>query len=210
MLEELNAAGLRISRRSKTVRQTVRRRKEDLIGEPSSFETTETAVTTEDEYEDFDSPDQGDDFERLDDIRGICDQIDWNVMNNDSTVYLLTTYLIADKIVCSLSDIEPDVEYDHVCEYGRSFLFRLPSGEIHHLLLRLQCSISASQILCAANMATVSIHYPVSSVPVRSSTVDFSARKVSRRCSVFGETTVWMKYASSSHDDDDESKQMQR
>jgi hypothetical protein len=33
-------------------------------------------------------------------------------------VYILTTYLVSDKIVCSLSDVESDIEYEHVCEYG--------------------------------------------------------------------------------------------
>ncbi|CAF4943893.1 unnamed protein product [Rotaria sp. Silwood1] len=36
------------------------------------------------EEEDFDSPDESDDFEQIDDVREICDQVVWNVMKNDS------------------------------------------------------------------------------------------------------------------------------
>ncbi|CAF3836522.1 unnamed protein product, partial [Rotaria sp. Silwood1] len=45
------------------------------------------------EEEDFDSPDESDDFEQIDDVREICDQVVWNVMENDSQVYTLTTFL---------------------------------------------------------------------------------------------------------------------
>ena len=70
------------------------------------------------EYDDLDSPDESDEFERFADIHGICNQIHWNVLNDNSTVYILTTYIVSDKIVCSLSNIEPYTKYPHVCEYG--------------------------------------------------------------------------------------------
>ena len=70
------------------------------------------------EYDDLDSPDESDEFEQIEDIRGICDQIHWNVFNNNSNVFILTTYIVSDKIVCSLSDVEPNTKYHHVCEYG--------------------------------------------------------------------------------------------
>lgn len=92
IFDELNSAGLRISRRSTTA-----------------------AI---DEYEDFDSENLNDEFERIENIQRICDRIDWNVRNNHSTIYILTTFLISDKIVCSISNVESDSEYEHICEYG--------------------------------------------------------------------------------------------
>ena len=117
---ELDAAGLRISRRSKKVQQKTREQREKYIeqsGDELPPDANQTAVVDY-EYDDMDSGDEIDETEHIDDIHGICDQIDWNVLNNDSTVYILTSYLISDKIVCSLSDVDTDVEYPHVCEYG--------------------------------------------------------------------------------------------
>jgi homoserine trans-succinylase len=99
-IDQLNAAGLRISRRSKTMKQFT---KNDAI--------------QVDEYE-YDKLDLEDEYERMDDSLGICDQIDWNVTNNDSTVYMLTTSLIPNKTICLLSNVKPDIRYRHVCEYG--------------------------------------------------------------------------------------------
>ncbi|CAF5110043.1 unnamed protein product, partial [Rotaria sp. Silwood1] len=82
-----------------------------------------TTIIDEYEYDDIDSEDQSDEFERIDDIRGICDQVDWNVLNNDTTVYILTTFLLSDKIHCSISNVESNIEYDHVCEYVLDFCF---------------------------------------------------------------------------------------
>jgi hypothetical protein len=136
VLKELDQAGLRISRRSKKVKQSVKKRKQNFVHDhvdPDVYDdydyykdhnmtnldlNNHSTAVEEYEYEDIDSPDDSDEFEKLDDIKGICDQIDWNVINNDSTVYILTTYLISDKIVCSLSNVEADTEYEHVCEYG--------------------------------------------------------------------------------------------
>ena len=142
ILNELNEAGLRISKRSKKITQSARKHKEKIIPDhvdPEVYDDDDnyykehnmtnldsnnyTTAVDEYEYEDIDSPDESDDFEKLDDIKGICDQIDWNVINNDTTVYILTTYLIEDKIVCSLSNVEPNTEYEHVCEYGMSHRF---------------------------------------------------------------------------------------
>jgi hypothetical protein len=135
IVKELDDAGLRISRRSKKIKQSVKKQKQKIIPDdridsdiddnydhPTEHNLTNSiqpnATDDEYEYDDIDSTDEGDEFEQLEDIRGICDQIAWNVINNDSTVYILTTYLVSDKIVCSLSDVESDIEYEHVCEYG--------------------------------------------------------------------------------------------
>lgn len=128
ILNELQDAGLRISRRSKKMKQSVRKHKQkfsddhvdpDVYDEYEEQAAVQNATAPEEyEYDDIDAAEDEDEFDHLDDIQGMCDQIDWNVGNNDSTVYLLTTYLISDKIVCSLSNVELDVEYEHVCEYG--------------------------------------------------------------------------------------------
>ncbi|CAF1562766.1 unnamed protein product [Rotaria magnacalcarata] len=139
ILHELDSAGLRISRRSKKIKQKVKIYKEKYAHEPNTsdndyydYEEQNITISTtpndtqsidEYEYDDIDSEDDADEFEQFDDVRGICDQVDWNVLNNDSTVYVLTTYLIVNKIVCSLSNVEPNVEYDHVCEYVLDFCF---------------------------------------------------------------------------------------
>jgi len=57
-------------------------------------------------------------FERFNDIRGLCDYFAWNVINNDSHIFILTSYKIWDKLVCSLSDIDLNSTYEYVCQYG--------------------------------------------------------------------------------------------
>ncbi|CAF1180370.1 unnamed protein product [Rotaria sp. Silwood1] len=142
ILEELSSAGLRISRRSKKIKQSTNKYKEKYIYNPSHSDmdygdeyydehnitnfihsNNTTTIIDEYEYDDIDSEDQSDEFERIDDIRGICDQVDWNVLNNDTTVYILTTFLLSDKIHCSISNVESNIEYDHVCEYVLDFCF---------------------------------------------------------------------------------------
>jgi hypothetical protein len=142
VLDELNAAGLRISRRSKKIKQSTKKRKEKFIQDHIDSDvyddydydnqqnqtnlnlvSNDTTEIVEYEYDDLNSEEETDEFERIDEIKGICDQIDWNVMNNNATVYMLTTFLISTNIVCSLSNVEPDLEYEHVCEYGMEFFF---------------------------------------------------------------------------------------
>ncbi|CAF3690473.1 unnamed protein product [Rotaria sordida] len=135
IVDELNSAGLRISRRSKKIKQSTKKYKEKIVPRPShsnndynydyydeqnitnSLHPNRTTTIDEYEYDDLDSEDENDEFEQYDDIQGICDQVDWNVLNNDSTVYILTIYLNSGKIHCSLSNVDPNIEYDHVCEY---------------------------------------------------------------------------------------------
>jgi hypothetical protein len=134
MIKELNEAGIRISRRSKKIKQSVKKRKQELIHDhidPDIYDDydyyhenmiisnfNDTVVVDEYEYDNLYSKDGIENFERMEDIRGICDQIHWNALNNNSTVYLLTTFVMANRIICSLSDVQPDIEYNHVCEYG--------------------------------------------------------------------------------------------
>jgi len=57
-------------------------------------------------------------FERFNHIRGLCNHFAWNVINNDSHIFIFTTYKIWDKLVCSLSDINLNSTYEYVCQYG--------------------------------------------------------------------------------------------
>ncbi len=107
ILDELNSAGLRISRRSKNYKQKFIH---------NNINSNNRTVI--DEYDNLNSENETDEFERIENIQGICDRIDWNVINNDSTIYKLTTDLISDKIICSFSNVKSDIEYRHVCEYG--------------------------------------------------------------------------------------------
>jgi hypothetical protein len=108
MLYRLNSFDLRISRRSKKLK-------------PSSIkDNINNNSIDEYEYDDLDSLDEIDEFEQLDDIRGICDDIRWNVLNDtiNTTVYILTKYNELDKVICSLSDVQLQTRYHHICEYG--------------------------------------------------------------------------------------------
>lgn len=62
-----------------------------------------------------------DDSEQFDNIRHVCDTLTWNVLKNDSDVFILTKYWMLDKIVCSINDIEPDRSYEYMCQYGQYF-----------------------------------------------------------------------------------------
>lgn len=68
--------------------------------------------------EQFEGSEKIDPFENVVDLQKICFQIDFNIGKNNSNVFLLTTYSIADKIVCSLTEANFDEKYDFLCEYG--------------------------------------------------------------------------------------------
>lgn len=57
-------------------------------------------------------------IERFDTIRHRCDQFAWNVLSNDSHLFIFTTYKIWNQSVCSLSDIQRNSTYAYVCQYG--------------------------------------------------------------------------------------------
>jgi hypothetical protein len=116
IIDRLNSAGLRIMRRSRKKQQSFKQYQSN-----DSIVINNSNVTNnndEYEYDDLDSPDESDEFEQIEDIRGICNQIHWNVFDNNSNVFILTTYIVSNKTVCSLSDVEPNTKYHHVCEYG--------------------------------------------------------------------------------------------
>ncbi len=105
ILDELNSADLRVSRRSKNIKQSDENQRQFLAVEKY-------------EYDDLNLDNASDNFQQLEDIQRICDQIDWNVRNNDSTIYILTISFASNETVCSFNNVEPDLKYKHVCEYG--------------------------------------------------------------------------------------------
>jgi hypothetical protein len=127
-LDELNSADLRISRRSERRKQSLPKRKQKFTGDHINYDKNQTkksyifsnSTTAIDryEYEDLDSEDGTDNFKLLEDIRGICDQMEWNVINTTSTIYILTIFSKSDQIICSLRNVERDIKYRYVCEYG--------------------------------------------------------------------------------------------
>ncbi|CAF5149661.1 unnamed protein product, partial [Rotaria magnacalcarata] len=82
-------------------------------------------IDNEDEYElnVLDSSGEIDEFEQFQDIHHICHHVVWNGLNENATIYILTTYTLLDKLVCALSDIEPNTEYHHICEHVLDYCF---------------------------------------------------------------------------------------
>ena len=137
IVDRLSVTGLRILTRSKKIKNIPP--EEELFHDQYSeyeYDQTNSASSTiptintslminEDEYEydNLDSLDEIDEFEQIDDTRGICDDIHWNVLNatQNSTVFILTKYTLSDQMICSLSDVDPHIKYHHVCEYGLLF-----------------------------------------------------------------------------------------
>ncbi|CAF1043599.1 unnamed protein product [Adineta steineri] len=110
-IDELNAAGLRISKRSKKIKQTVRN--------SDTYNHYNNERNDEYEYDNLNLADE----KQMNDIQGICDRLEWNFINNGSTVYILKTSLISNKMICSLSDVESNIEYKHICENVLNFCF---------------------------------------------------------------------------------------
>jgi hypothetical protein len=105
-INELNAAGLRISRRSKKRKQTLSHTQDYY---------NDTIEVDEYQYDNLNLEDKSDEFER------ICDQINWNIRNNNATVYMLTASIISDKMICSLNNVVRDTKSRYVCQYGLYF-----------------------------------------------------------------------------------------
>ncbi|CAF3822318.1 unnamed protein product, partial [Rotaria sp. Silwood1] len=78
------------------------------------LKTKSSNATNGDENNHIDSSDEDNDaFERFKNIRSLCDQFAWNVLNNNSHIFTFTAYKIWDKLVCSLSDIDLNSTYEH-------------------------------------------------------------------------------------------------
>ena len=126
----LNATGIRISRRSRKLVQS----------------SAEYRVNGTDEYEynDYDLSDEIDPFEQIEDLRHICDDIHWNVLNEtlNSTVFILTKYEVMNKTMCSLTDVDSQMKYPYLCEYGMFVCMIERKNE------RLICGFSVGLLFC--------------------------------------------------------------
>ena len=47
-----------------------------------------------------------------------CQQIKWNVINEDFTALILTVTWESNEHICSLSNAESSIAYHHLCQYG--------------------------------------------------------------------------------------------
>jgi len=72
--------------------------------------------------DDINSFSDDDDSKQFDDIRKVCDQFAWDVLDNNSTIFLLSKYVLSNKIICSITDIDPDINYQHMCQHGEGFI----------------------------------------------------------------------------------------
>lgn len=181
--KELESAGIRISRRSKKFDKFIdRHRYTDFIEDyQNGDETNRTSEFDDYEYEDLhkDDDNEDDDYDRFQSISNMCDQIDWNVIQNQSSVYLLTTYMLSNKVVCSLSDVDPRTEYDHLCQYGQFEIKRNRSKLFSLTKFRsLQFWTFVSRILSVVQMDDASIRCQVLSVPVAFYTVVYCVNMV--------------------------------
>jgi len=135
IVDRLSSTGLRIFRRSKKMKNISSIPEFDendshmyfypdnefIVEHDSNAADQHLFINMEEyDYDELDSTDEADEFEQLDDIHGICDDVHWNVFDaiQNSTVYLLTKYNISNRVICSLSEVEPHLKYHHICEYG--------------------------------------------------------------------------------------------
>ncbi|CAF1115140.1 unnamed protein product [Rotaria sordida] len=178
IINRLNSIDLHIMRRSKKVKQY------------KSNETTTTNVSfivnndnDEYEYDDLDSSDENDEFQKIEDIHNICNHIDSNVLNDNSTVYILTTYILSNKTICLLSDVELNIKYHHICEYVLDFCFaNIICGKHGHCVntlsgFKCSCSFLYGGLLCdkisqqgqqiLISVGIIIILYGISFIPIQ-------------------------------------------
>ncbi|CAM2721891.1 unnamed protein product [Rotaria socialis] len=140
ILDELHAAGLSISGRSKKIKHIFHQKSgkaqidhsasyESDADEPIDDVQNRTKIPMQNpmkinqqkyDEDDLDSIDAANNFAHIDDVHSVCDQVIWNDIKNDSQVYILRIVLHAEKVICSFNASEPDIEYNHVCEYVSS------------------------------------------------------------------------------------------
>ncbi|CAF4013125.1 unnamed protein product, partial [Rotaria sordida] len=177
IINRLNSIDLHIMRRSKKVKQY------------KSNETTTNVSfivnndNDEYEYDDLDSSDENDEFQKIEDIHNICNHIDSNVLNDNSTVYILTTYILSNKTVCLLSDVELNIKYHHICEYVLDFCFaNIICGKHGHCVntlsgFKCSCSFLYGGLLCdkisqqgqqiLISVGIIIILYGISFIPIQ-------------------------------------------
>jgi len=94
-----------------------------ICSQPDSQSTNRIANEKDhSKKDDINSFSNDDDSKQFDDIRKVCDQFAWNALDNNSTIFLLSKYVLSNKIICSISDIDPDINYQHMCQHGEEFI----------------------------------------------------------------------------------------
>ncbi|CAF4774680.1 unnamed protein product, partial [Rotaria sp. Silwood1] len=152
IISRLNSVGLHMVRRSRKIKQSFKQ------NESNETILNVTLVvhnnSNEYEYDDLDSTNESDEFERIEDIDSICHVIDWNALNDNSTIYILTTYSLSTKTLCLLSNVESDTHYDHICEYVLDFCFmNVICGRYGHCVntlsgFKCSCSFLYGGLIC--------------------------------------------------------------
>ncbi|CAF3831803.1 unnamed protein product, partial [Rotaria sp. Silwood1] len=152
IISRLNSVGLHMVRRSRKIKQSFKQ------NESNERILNVTLVvhnnSNEYEYDDLDSTNESDEFERIEDIDSICHVIDWNALNDNSTIYILTTYSLSTKTLCLLSNVESDTHYDHICEYVLDFCFmNVICGRYGHCVntlsgFKCSCSFLYGGLIC--------------------------------------------------------------
>ncbi|CAF3942444.1 unnamed protein product, partial [Rotaria sp. Silwood1] len=155
IISRLNSVGLHMVRRSRKIKQSFKQ------NESNETILNVTLVvhnnSNEYEYDDLDSTNESDEFERIEDIDSICHVIDWNALHDNSTIYILTTYSLSTKTLCSLSNVESDTHYDHICEYVLDFCFmNVIYGRYGHCVntlsgFKCSCSFLYGGLICDRN-----------------------------------------------------------
>jgi hypothetical protein len=86
----------------------------------STQSTTSTPATKQDRFK----KDQmsfftvNDDLEGFDVIHHACDKLIWNALDSDSKIFTLTTYMVFHVRYCAINDIDPEISYRYICQYG--------------------------------------------------------------------------------------------
>ncbi|CAF4643176.1 unnamed protein product [Rotaria sp. Silwood1] len=161
IISRLNSVGLHMVRRSRKIKQSFKQ------NESNETILNVTLVvhnnSNEYEYDDLDSTNESDEFERIEDIDSICHVIDWNALHDNSTIYILTTYSLSTKTLCSLSNVESDTHYDHICEYVLDFCFmNVIYGRYGHCVntlsgFKCSCSFLYGGLICDRRTLTIDI-----------------------------------------------------
>ncbi|CAF3195149.1 unnamed protein product, partial [Rotaria sp. Silwood2] len=154
IIGRLNSVGLHMLRRSRKIKQSFKQDKSNETILNVSLVVHNNSNEYKYEYDDLDSTDESDEFEKIEDIHSICHEIDWNALNDNSTVYILTTYSLSTKTFCLLNNVEPNTHYDHICEYVLDFCFmNVICGRYGHCVntlsgFKCSCSFLYGDLLC--------------------------------------------------------------
>ena len=88
------------------------------LEQQSTLTSTYPSTSINGKEKDANYPDDQKEFEGLGNLLHACDEIRWIEHKDDANVFILSTYLENNKTVCSLSDVQFDQTYEHLCQYG--------------------------------------------------------------------------------------------